>query len=151
VRAVVDTNVWVSAFLNTTGFPAQVLKAYAEGRFTLVMSEPLLEELADVLSRPRIARRHGRPPERVAALVDALRERAALVPVTGMVRVCRDPDDDVVIETAIEGRADALVSRDDDLTQARKVIEALDRAGIRVLSVRRFLEELRGESQQSSG
>jgi predicted nucleic acid-binding protein len=52
VRAVVDTNVWVSAFLNATGFPARVLEAYAEGRFILVISEPLLEALRSEGQQP---------------------------------------------------------------------------------------------------
>jgi putative PIN family toxin of toxin-antitoxin system len=112
VRAVIDTNVWVSAFLSGSGFAARVLDAYLGGGFTLIISEPLLEELVDVLSRPRIARRHGRPPERVAALAAVLREHAVLVPVAGAIQICRDADDNVVIETALDGRADVLVSRD---------------------------------------
>lgn len=142
MRAVVDTNVWVSAVLNGAGLPARVLDAYLAGRFTLVVSEPMLEELAEVLARPRLVRRHGRPPERIAALVNGLREHAVLVAVCGAVQVCRDPDDNVVIETAMGGRADLLVSGDQDLTHAQEVVEHLADVGIRVLTVRRFLEEL---------
>jgi putative PIN family toxin of toxin-antitoxin system len=40
-----------------------------------------------------------------------LRERSDIVPITGSIRMCRDPDDDLVIETALNGRADALVKR----------------------------------------
>jgi putative PIN family toxin of toxin-antitoxin system len=68
VRAVVDTNVWVSAVLNESGLPARVLEAYLAGRFTLVVSEPMLEEMAEVMARPRLVRRHGRSPERIAIL-----------------------------------------------------------------------------------
>jgi predicted nucleic acid-binding protein len=65
--------------------------------------------------------------------------------VSGTVQVCRDPDDNAVIDTAMGGRADLLVSGDQDLTHAQEVTEHLAGVGIRVLTVRRFLEEL--ESQ----
>jgi putative PIN family toxin of toxin-antitoxin system len=53
---VVDTNVWVSALLNPSGFPARLLRAFLEGQFTPVISRELIQELADVLSRPRLWR-----------------------------------------------------------------------------------------------
>jgi putative PIN family toxin of toxin-antitoxin system len=142
VRAVVDTNVLVSAVLNSMGFPAHVLDACLAGQFTLVTSEPLLDELTEVLSRPRIVRRHGKSPQQVAALVASLRELAVVVSVTSAKPLCRDPDDDIVIATAVEGQAEVVVSRDEDLTRDWEVVEPLERAGIRVLTVRRFLQEL---------
>lgn len=59
VRAVVDTNVWVSALINPSGAPAEVLTAYRAGAFTLVTSEEMLAEVGEVLARPRIARKYG--------------------------------------------------------------------------------------------
>src|SRR5438128_2339384 len=93
-----DTNVFVSALINRAGFPARVMAAFAVGRFTLVTSEPLLEELAVKLCLPRIRRRTGLTPEQVADLIDAMRELAEVVEVTGEVKLCRDPDDDRVID-----------------------------------------------------
>lgn len=52
IRAVIDTNIWVSALLNPSGYPAKLRKAFEEGRFEVVISEPILKEIADVLSRP---------------------------------------------------------------------------------------------------
>lgn len=49
-------------------------------------------------------------------LLAVLREIAEVVSITGALMVCRDPKDDVVIETAAEGRVDVLVSEDKDLT-----------------------------------
>lgn len=57
LRVVVDAKVWVSALLNRYGSPARVQAALAEQRFTLVVSEPLLNELAEVLARPRLQRK----------------------------------------------------------------------------------------------
>jgi putative PIN family toxin of toxin-antitoxin system len=139
MRAVVDTNVWISAILNPAGPPARLLTAVREGRLDPVTSEPLLAELAGVLARPRLARRFGVTPAKIGALLALLRERAELVPVTGTLRLCRDPDDDLVIETAVRGRAAALVSRDDDLKGASDVVAAPRAQGVAVLTVRRAL------------
>ena len=146
MRAVVDTNVWISALLNPAGAPAAVRIALRQGRFSLVSSDPLLAEVATVLARPRFARRYGITPADVAALVALLRERAEVVPVSGSLHLCRDPDDDTVIETALNGHADALVTRDDDLKGASEIAAALAERGVAVLTVRRFLADLREES-----
>jgi len=141
MRAVVDTSVWVSAILNPSGPPARVLEALEDGRFSLVVSEPLLAELADVVSRPRLVRRYNLTAEKAANLLQTMRE-GELTEVTGTVRVCRDPDDDMVIETAINGHADVLVSRDDDLKRSPEVAETLAEHRIQVLSVQQFLNAL---------
>jgi putative PIN family toxin of toxin-antitoxin system len=142
VRVVVDTNVSVSGMINRTGFPARVMAALAAGRFTLITSEPMLEEFGVKLCLSRIRRRTGLTPEQVADLIEALRELAEVAVVTGELRLCRDPDDDVVIETALNGNADVLVSRDEDLTRDPEVAEALVSSGVRVLTVAQFLAEL---------
>jgi putative PIN family toxin of toxin-antitoxin system len=145
VRAVVDTNVWISALLNPAGAPAAVRIALQQQQFTLVTSEPLLEELAAVLARPRFAQRYGVTPADIAELVALLRERGEVVPIAGTVRLCRDPDDDMVIETAFNGRADALVTRDDDLKGVEDLTTILASHGVAVLTVRRFLAALGDE------
>jgi uncharacterized protein len=141
-RVVVDTNVWVSALLNRAGAPARIRTALEERRFRLVASEPLLAEVAEVLACPRLARKYSVTSADREELISLLRARAIIVPVEGAVQVCRDPDDDVVIETALRGRAELLVTRDDDLKRAAEVIAILSKVGIGVLSVQRFLAEL---------
>ena len=54
VKAVVDTNIWVSALINPFGHPAKLRKHFEDGDFIAVISEPILNEIADVLIRPRI-------------------------------------------------------------------------------------------------
>jgi len=49
VKVVIDTNVWVSALLNPTGYPARLRKAFEQRIFEVVASEPTLQEIADVL------------------------------------------------------------------------------------------------------
>ena len=150
MRAVVDTNVWISALINAAGAPARVLAVLRAGAFELVSSEPLLVELAAVLARPRFTRRFDVTPDKLADLLAVLRDEASIVEVTGAVRVCRDPKDDMVIETAINGGADVLVSRDDDLKRAPEVAEALAEHGIRVLTVQHFLDALQEDATAST-
>lgn len=147
VRAVVDTNLWISAVLNPAGLPAAVRSALQGRRFTLVTSEPLLTEVAEVLARRRFAQRYGVAERDIAELVALLRERAEVVAVTGTVQLCRDPDDDIVIETARTGRADALATRDDDLKRDWDLVQILLAEGIQVLSVRQFLAALAQEQR----
>jgi uncharacterized protein len=139
LRIVVDTNVRVSAPINRLGAPARVRLALEARRFVLVTSLPLLAELAEVLARPRIARKYEVSTADATELLALLRARGEVVTVTGALQVCRGPDDNIVIETAPSGRADALVTRDDDLKDAEEVAAFLEPAGVRVLSVRRFL------------
>lgn len=142
MRAVVDTNVWVSALLNAAGWPARVLQAFRDGLFQLVISEPLLAELQEVLARPRIARKYHLTAASRNDVLDLLRRHGEIVPVMGAVQICRDPDDDIVLETALRGGADVVVSRDDDLKGDSDLVAILQTLGIAVLSVQHFLEEL---------
>lgn len=113
VRAVIDTNIWVSSLLNPFGFPARLRKSFEEGNFSVVISAPMLEELSDVLNRPRIKDKFEITEEDIVGLLILLEERAEDVLVSGGVNICRDKDDDLVIETAIKGKAEYLVTRDE--------------------------------------
>jgi putative PIN family toxin of toxin-antitoxin system len=139
MRIVVDTNVWISAVLTPDGPSGQVRTALRDPRFSLVISEPLIEELVEVLARPRFASRYGITPVEVAELVGFLRERGELAEVSGVARICRDPDDDMVLETVLNGRADAVINRDDDIKGVAELVALLAERGVAVLSVRRFL------------
>jgi uncharacterized protein len=147
VRATVDTNIWTRAFLNILGPAGQVVRALLDDRFTVVTSEALLEELADVLTRRKVVRKHRRSPEEVAEFVASLRTGTEVIDLFGTVHVCRDPDDDALIETAERGGVDCLVSEDEDL-HAPEVRDYLAAVGVRVLTAREFLEELRGAATE---
>jgi putative PIN family toxin of toxin-antitoxin system len=118
------------------------MEAFLQEHFTLVTSEPLLAEIADVLARPHIARRSHLTSAEIAELLQAMRVLAEIVEVGGEVVVCRDPDDDVVIETAHNGRVDVLVTGDRDLTDDPAVVNFLQTAGIRTLTLVDFIREL---------
>ena len=58
--------------------------------------------------------------------------------VPGKLRLCRDPRDDAVLETALVGGAEYIVSRDDDVKRDEELIKEMERHDVAVLSVAMF-------------
>jgi putative PIN family toxin of toxin-antitoxin system len=141
VRAVVDANVWVSGLIVPAGVPGRLVAAFRAGRFDLVTSVPLLDELLRVLSRPKFAR-YGMTAEAATQFVTMMRERAKVVEITEALAVCRDATDNRLIETALVGIADRVVSGDKDVRRDPAVVAFLTALGIPVVSAREFVEEL---------
>jgi putative PIN family toxin of toxin-antitoxin system len=141
LRVLVDTNVWISAFIRADGAPAKVLQAFLDDRFVPVASRTLLEEIREVVDRPRIRRRCRFSGDELAFIMNRLSDRAIEAFPTGNLRLCRDPEDDYLLETAIGGRAEFAVTRDDIKRDLDLIVE-LRRHGVEVLSVAQFLELL---------
>ena len=130
-RIVIDTNILVSAFLSQTSLPAQAL-AHAISHDQPLASKDTLRELIRVLKAPKF------DPYVSLAHRDALILRFAplveMVKVVEPVRVCRDPDDDRILEVALNGMADLIVSGDQDLLSLDPF------RGIRVMTPRAYLD-----------
>lgn len=139
---VIDTNVWVSAFLTPHGFPARLIEAGRFGRFAVITSLPLLEELLEVLRCPRIMKVRQTTVEDAEAYVRGVAAVARLGSVSGTLRLCRDPDDDWVLETAMVGGATHVVSRDEDVTRDQELGKQLEIRGIATITVSRLLAVL---------
>ena len=111
-RAVLDTNVLISAALSPLGKSFACL-SWVLDNATLLVSRELLDELETRLARPKF-RKYVDASRRRAFVAD-LALAAMQVELSGLVRVCRDPDDDKLLEIAAVGRADCLVTGDQDL------------------------------------
>ena len=138
----VDTNVWVSAFINPAGSPARVHRAWLDNRFQVVVSLPLLDELSDVLTRPRLTRKYSIQAADVEEFLQLLIRRSKIAVPAGSVHECRDPDDDLILETAVLGQAQYAVTRDDDVKRDLDLIKHLQAHGVAVLSIQQFLAKL---------
>ena len=66
-------------------------------------------------------------------------ELAIIVALPGVLELSRDPDDNMVLETAVIGQATHLVSRDEDMTRDANVASYLQQHGITVMTIQRFL------------
>jgi uncharacterized protein len=128
VRAVLDTNVVVSAHLKERGQEALILELGLSGRFELVVSPALLQEYEEVLLRPRF---HLNPAA-IARSIGAIRHRALLAAPTKTLNVTRDPDDNMVLECASSGKARYVVTGN-----ARDFPHQFQ--GIQVIAPRQFL------------
>jgi len=98
-----------------------------------------MEELSDVLTRPRIKNKYGITEEDVRELLILLEERSDCVLLSGDIDVCRDKDDNIVIETAVKGKAGFIVTRDDDMKFDNEVSSFLSKYNIAALSTAKFL------------
>jgi uncharacterized protein len=112
-RCVVDTNVLVSALLQPSGRTAAALDAIRAVGGVLIFSDETFAELAVRLARPKFDRYVNQMIRR--QFLSDLAAVAEWVTITGAVRACRDPDDDKVLETAVNGEADCIVTGDRDL------------------------------------
>lgn len=114
MRAVLDPNVLVSAAISPAGPPRQIITAWTDERFELIMSPSVLDELADVLARPKFRRFISTAI--AVAFIDGLATGAIIVAdPPEPPSVSRDPDDDYLIALARSTGADYIVSGDRDL------------------------------------
>jgi putative PIN family toxin of toxin-antitoxin system len=115
MRAVVDVNILVRALIKPHGTVGPVLQRLRDGVYTLLYSEPLLEELTDVLSRPRIREKYGLTDEDVTTVLRLILLRGEAVVPGRRIIACRDPKDNKVLEAAVAGKSDVIISGDEDL------------------------------------
>jgi putative PIN family toxin of toxin-antitoxin system len=115
IRAVIDTNLIISALLKPTGTVGAVLGRLREGEYEIVLSEPLLAELVDVLNRPRIKDKYGIDPEDIEIVLALLLLRGISVEPVERIDVCRIPKDNVILEAAVATEMDVVVTGDEVL------------------------------------
>jgi putative PIN family toxin of toxin-antitoxin system len=115
MRLVLDTNVLVSAFL-WHGVPGRLIELATEQEIQLLTSRVLLDELADVLPRKKLAKKVAATGLTPAQIVLNYRRLTQLVTARKLSQaISRDADDDHVLACAIAARADLIVSGDEHL------------------------------------
>jgi uncharacterized protein len=133
VRVVLDTNVLASALIRRQGVAGLILHYLRDGRFSLVYSVPLMVELVEVLSRPKIQQKYHIQIDDITAIINLIRLRGELVTPTKQISACRDPKDNHLLEAAVEGKADVIVTGDLDL------LDMSEFSSIPILRVSEFL------------
>lgn len=106
LRLVIDTNVVISAALKPEGLQRTTFLLAITKPARLYVSRPILEEYADVLSRPELKIRKGLRRQ----LLQLIRNRGNLVVPSRRLEVSSDPDDNRFLECADAARADYLVT-----------------------------------------
>lgn len=122
-RLTLDTNILVSALMTKETPPELILRAWKAGKFTLVSSEPQLEEFQRVLAYPKLNRYIDSVEAREFAI--GLRSKAVFVDELPVVTHSSDPADNLILATAIKGQSDFLVTGDKKHLLALKTIDAV--------------------------
>ena len=136
MRIVLDTNVVVSGLL-WKGAPKRLLRTGNLEGVELFTSTPLLVELRGTLSKSKLGAKIDVSGNSVGELVDLYSKLAAVVEPAPLPRIAPDPDDDVVIGTAVTAKADLLVTGD------RALLSVARYEGVRIVSVREALDAVR--------
>jgi len=109
LRVVLDTNIYIAAELSPNGSSAQAWRLARQRRFQLITSPYIVNEVGKVL------RRLGREEREVIKRCKEIVHIADIIQPTITLRVVRDPKDDPIVECAVDGKADMIVSLDKDL------------------------------------
>jgi len=113
LKAVLDTNVYISAFQYPKGRNAVLWEAALAGRFRLLVSPAIIQEMAGVL------RVDFRWPEyrvqNAVRIVARVAGTGIVIPHTRVQAVTADPDDNSILECAVDGKADLIVTNDHHL------------------------------------
>lgn len=106
--------------------------AWQARRFIVVCSRQLLDEYEETLVYPKIAKLIF--PELRRIFLTQLMHEMEIIDLPHIAAVCRDPDDDKVIATAVYGAVDYLVTADDDL-RVEPVISTMRMQGIQLTTI----------------
>ncbi len=124
MKAVIDTNIWVSFLIGKllAGLDDYIL----DGLLEVVMSDEQLEEITTVLRRPKFFKHFS--SEDIEEFVSLIYKTSVIVDIHHAIKDCRDEKDNFILETAIRGRVDYIVTGDKDLLvlnpyRGKKIIE----------------------------
>lgn len=111
MRIVLDTNVLVAALRSDAGASRQLLERALDQRYVLLLSVPLMIEYEAVLVRPEHLDGSNLSAKEIGMILDALAAVGESVRLSFLWRpMLKDPADEMVLETAANGRADLLVT-----------------------------------------
>jgi putative PIN family toxin of toxin-antitoxin system len=131
LKAVFDTNIFVSAFAIPGGRAECAIDSGIDARVNLCISKEIIHEILGVL-----AQKFSKGPEELARTAVFLSELAELVVPRKKLAILDDEPGNRILECAVTGHADIIVTGDRAMLDLRKYQE------IRILSLRHFLDEI---------
>jgi len=106
IRAVIDTNVLVSALLSPEGNAALIVQAVKAELISIFLTDEIVSEYDDVLKRPKF----GFEPDVTSGLLDMIHMQASIVQPDRSAAVSPDPGDTKFLQCALAARADAIIT-----------------------------------------
>lgn len=129
IKAVIDTNIFISCLLKSPANSA-IYHAFKEGKFTLIVSDKLLEEIKEVFRTKELKVN----PLDIEELITVIGLKAITVNPRTKLNICRDKEDNFIIETAVEAKATHIVTNDKDILELKPSYK-----GIPILNSGEFL------------
>jgi putative PIN family toxin of toxin-antitoxin system len=129
VKVVFDSNIFISAFVLSGGRASEAIDRIIEGRDDLVLSADLINEILSVL-----ASKFDRDKETISRTAVFLSDLGTVVKPSRRITVLKDEPDNRILECALTGKADAIVTGDKAMLQLKEF------SGIRILSLKEYLE-----------
>lgn len=117
LRVVIDTNVFISALLGSRNCK-EIRDKFAEGKFDIIISEEMFDELLSVIREPKFE--NLMKDEDIKELIELLEKDTLWVTPEEKVFVCRDIEDNIILECAFAGKPDFIVTGDKDLLSIGK-------------------------------
>ena len=143
-RITIDTNVFLRSLIRRKNDANYLLSLWRDLRFVLVLSQAILDEAQEVLSRPYLIQKYSYTLHSVSHLINLLKQRSVIVEVPFSYKLCRDVEDDPVVDCAVWGRVQFLVSYDNDFLDDSTLRQALFEFGVEIAHPRTFLEIIHG-------
>lgn len=143
LKVVCDSNTVISGLTAHAGGPYEILEAWRRGEVVLLLCEASVAEVVEVLGRAFFREQRGITPEGIARVRQMLEANAVVVAPKELLSVVKeDPDDDRILECALEGGADYLVSGDHHLLRLRRYEH------LPIVTAREFLAALEDDRTQ---
>lgn len=112
MRIVIDTNVWISYLIG--GYLRETLdNKILSNEIKILFSEDMLKEFFEVVSRPKFKKIFSE--KRIKELVILMRKFEETIQIKERINICRDPKDNLILETAVSGKANLIITGDEDL------------------------------------
>ncbi|MBI5653956.1 MAG: putative toxin-antitoxin system toxin component, PIN family [Chloroflexi bacterium] len=138
-RVVVDTNQLLLGMFQR-GLLLPIFQAWIRNEFVMITSSELLDELGDVIARPKFQKRITKSD--AEKLIELIYRKAEIVVTSAVSVVSRDPDDYPVLSTAIVGKASHIITGDKDMLEDAKLKFEMKRFGVDVVTAGEFLQAL---------
>lgn len=140
---VVDTNIFISALIIPQSKPAKIITHIKQNMFDLVISHPLLQELEDVLKRSKYEKRYHISKNTTQKLISYIRQNSRIVEQLNKPKIeIRDIKDTTILATAIDGKADFLITGDNDLLMLK---DAPAISPLKIITVDNFIKLIEAE------
>lgn len=129
MRVVFDTNIFVSAFVIPGSFAEKAILRIIDGIDTLVLSKDILDELLSILSV-----KFSREREEISRVAFMLSELSEWVIPAIRLHILEDKADNRILECAVHGRADVIVTGD------KRMLGLREYGGVKIISLKKYLE-----------